>query len=116
MNADLYMKLKIKDVELSPLELEKTIYRALKEHIGRDLDFPQEDIVVTPVEFYVGHEEYLKKVIEYLFSEVVSNLKEVKDDSKPFRDYVSIDDLIDVYSNWNIDTLIKSLKVNIKGN
>lgn len=46
MEKEFYVKLKIKDVELTSLDLEKIIYAGLVEYINRGLDFPNEDIEV----------------------------------------------------------------------
>lgn len=50
--TEFYLKLNVKAYEWNGLELEKIFHEAIKKEIGRDLSFPEEDIVITPIEFY----------------------------------------------------------------
>lgn len=61
----------------------------------------------------MNHNE-IKKVITYLFDEFIQHLDEVNSPERLYRDYETIDDLISMYTHWDVDMLANAIRVHLQ--
>lgn len=50
--TEFYLKVNVNGEEFIGLDLERLIFEAIEKKVGRSLVHPEEDVIVTPIEFY----------------------------------------------------------------